>query len=206
MESATENTCLGSFDDAGARTVSSGWKSVQWWPSLAGVGFAAFVAFDLFRGDQNGADLAPVVAASGLVYLAAAALGKPWAAWPLFFLSVLVITAAEIGWIHFDPTWGLIGLAVAFFGYGLWRGMVRRHAGLPLQTIAMAGFGAVAAVALVVNGPAGAYLVAAGLLAHAAWDVHHHRANRVVSRSLAEFCFVLDTLLAAAIIVVTALR
>lgn len=176
---------------------------MQWWPSLAGVGFAAFVAFDLFRDNQNGADFAPIVAASGLVYLAAAALGKPSAAWPLFFLSVLVITAAEIGWIQFDPTWGLIGLAAAFFGYGLWRGMVRRRAELPLQTIAMAGFGTVSAVALAVNGPAGAYLVAAGLLAHAAWDIHHHRAERAVSRSLAEFCFVLDTLLATAIIVAT---
>jgi hypothetical protein len=33
-------------------------------------------------------------------------------------------------------------------------------------------------------------VVAAGLLGHAAWDVYHHRAGRVVRRSLAEFCFV----------------
>ncbi|RIQ13601.1 hypothetical protein [Jiangella rhizosphaerae] len=44
--------------------------------------------------------------------------------------------------------------------------------------------------------------LAAGLLGHAAWDVWHHRTNRVVTRSLAEFCVVLDTLLAAAMIVV----
>jgi len=47
------------------------------------------------------------------------------------------------------------------------------------------------------------YLVAAGLLGHAAWDFYHHRTNRVVSRSLAEFCLVLDTLLAIAVLVVT---
>jgi hypothetical protein len=46
-------------------------------------------------------------------------------------------------------------------------------------------------------------VVAAGLLGHAAWDVHHHRTGRVVARSLAEFCVVLDTLLAAAIVVAT---
>jgi hypothetical protein len=46
--------------------------------------------------------------------------------------------------------------------------------------------------------------VAVGLLGHAAWDVWHHRTNRVVSRSLAEFCLVLDTALAIGIIVVTA--
>jgi len=48
----------------------------------------------------------------------------------------------------------------------------------------------------------GAYVVAAGLLGHAAWDVHH-RTNRVVVRSLAEFCLALDTALAVAIVIVT---
>jgi hypothetical protein len=63
--------------------------------------------------------------------------------------------------------------------------------------------GAVAAIGLISNTVVGAYLVAAGLLAHAVWDVHHHRVNKVVTRSLAEFCFVLDTLLALAIVIVT---
>jgi hypothetical protein len=66
----------------------------------------------------------------------------------------------------------------------------------------MAVFGAVAAVTLLVGGDFGAYLVAAGLLGHAVWDVHHHRTERVVVRSMAEFCFVLDTIIAVAMIVV----
>ena len=48
-------------------------------------------------------------------------------------------------------------------------------------------------------------LVAAGLLGHAAWDAYHHRVNRVVVRSMAEFCLVLDTALAVAIVIVTVL-
>ncbi|MGH8167914.1 MAG: hypothetical protein ACREQ1_11785, partial [Woeseiaceae bacterium] len=51
--------------------------SLQWWPTLAGIGFAAFVAMDMFRGAEQGSDLASIVAASGLVYLAAAALQRP---------------------------------------------------------------------------------------------------------------------------------
>jgi hypothetical protein len=43
--------------------------------------------------------------------------------------------------------------------------------------------------------------VAAGLLGHAAWDVHHQRTNRVVC-SPAEFCLALDTALAVAIVIV----
>jgi hypothetical protein len=58
----------------------------------------------------------------------------------------------------------------------------------------------------VVTPELGADLVAAGLLSHAAWDVYHHRTNRVVVRSLAEFCLALDTALAVAIVIVTVLQ
>lgn len=180
-----------------------GWRSLQWWPGVVGLAFAAFVALDIFRGAERGGDLAPIVAASGLVYLAAAALEKPSAAWPVFFLSVIVITIAKIGVTGFDATWLLLGLAIFFVSYGVLRGATRPVGGFPLQTIAMAAFGAVAAIALMLHGDLGAYLVAAGLFAHAAWDVYHHFTNKVVVRSLAEFCFVLDTALAVAIVVAT---
>lgn len=179
------------------------WASLQWWPALVAIGLAAFVSLDLFNGSEGGVDLAPIVAASGLVYLGAAALEKPRAVWPLFLLTFVVITAAKLGLFGFDATWALLALAVVFIGYGLLRGVIRPAGGLPLQTIAMVGFGAAAAIALFLNAVVGAYLIAAGLFAHAAWDVYHHWANRVVSRSLAEFCFVLDTLLAIVIVIVT---
>jgi hypothetical protein len=180
-----------------------GWRSLQWWPTAVGLGFAAFVALDMFRGTEQGGDLAAVVAASGLVYLAAAALEKPSSAWPVFFLSVIAITLAKMGFIGFDATWLLFGLAVLFVAYGLLRGVTRPAGGLPLQMIAMVCFGAIAAIALMLHRDLGAYLVAAGLLGHAAWDVYHHWANKVVVRSMAEFCFVLDTALAVAIVIAT---
>jgi hypothetical protein len=177
-----------------------GRRSLRWWPALAGVALAAFVAFDT----ENMQDLAPIVAASGLVYLGAAALKRPSSAWPVFLGTFVVITATELGVADFEATWVFLGLAVAFAGYGLWRGAARPIEGLPLQAVAMFGFGTVAAIALAVDARTGAYLVAAGLLGHAAWDVYHHRANKVVVRSMAEFCFVLDTLLSGAIVVATA--
>ena len=174
-------------ENAGVNMRRTMWGSLQWWPTLAAVGFATFVALDLFRGNERGSELASIVAASGLVYLAAAALQKPSTAWPAFFVSVVVITAAKVGWIGSDATWFLIGLAALLAGYGLLRGATRPTGGLPLQAAAMVGFGAIAAIALIMNGQVGAYLVAAGLLGHAAWDAYHHWANKVVSRSLAEF-------------------
>jgi hypothetical protein len=181
-----------SSQSAGAR-----WGSLSWWPTLAGIGLASFIALDI----SNGSELASILAASGLVYLGAAALRKRSAAWPLFFGTFVVITAARIGVATFDATWILLGLAALFVAYGLLQGAVHPFEGLPLQAIAMVGFGTAAGIALIVSGDVGAYLVATGLLGHAAWDVHHHRVNKVVVRSMAEFCCVLDTLLAVAIVV-----
>lgn len=169
------------------------------WPVLAGIAMAALVAW----GATSGADTAPVLAASGFVYLGSAAFQKRGAAWPVFFLSFVVIGAA--GFTAFEAplaVWALIMIAVLFAGYGLLRGAASPAEGLPLQSLAMAGFGGVAALALLVGGDLGLYLVVVGLLGHAAWDVWHHRTERVVSRSLAEFCVVLDTLVAAAMIAV----
>jgi hypothetical protein len=167
------------------------------WPTLAGIVLAGFVAANL----TNGAELASILTASGLVYLGAAAL-QPSAAWPLFLGTFVVISANRIGVLTLDATWVFLGLAGVLLGYGLVRGAVRPAAGLPLQTAAMVAVGALAIVALTVSSTVGAYLVAAGLLGHAAWDLYHHRVNRVVPRSMSEFCGVLDTLLAVAIVVV----
>ncbi|MGH8168845.1 MAG: hypothetical protein ACREQ1_16515, partial [Woeseiaceae bacterium] len=134
---------------------------------------------------------------------AAAALQRPASAWPAFFVSVVVITVAKLGLTGFDATWALLVLAALSVGYGVLRGATRSPGGLPLQTIAMIAFGAIAVTALFVNEVVGAYLVAAGLLAHAVWDAYHHLTNKVVVRSMAEFCFVLDTVLALAIVVAT---
>jgi hypothetical protein len=168
------------------------------WPTAAGIVMAVFVAW----GVTAGADIAPVLTASGFVYIGAAAFQRRGAAWPVFFLSFAVIAAAGFTAYEADlAVWGLIGIAVLLAAYGLVRGAARPAEGLPLQGLAMLGFGAVAVAVLLVGGDLGLYLVAAGLLGHAAWDVWHHRTERVVSRSLAEFCVVLDTLAAAAMIV-----
>src|SRR5262245_17506040 len=184
-----------------------GWQSarssLQWWPILVGIGLAAFMALAMPSGNA----MPSVLAASGLVYLGAAALQRPSAAWPLFIVTFLVIAAATVagrtGLAKLDATWILIGAAVLLLASGLGRGAMRPADGLPLQAIAMAACATAAAVALIINGKIGAYLVAGGLLGHAAWDAYHHWANKVVVRSMAEFCFVLDTPLAAAIVIAT---
>jgi hypothetical protein len=170
------------------------------WPTWAAIAFTVFVVRDV----PDGTDLAPVVAGAALAYLGAAALRSPWTAWPWFFAAVVVILATEplVG-DNGETTWVLVGLAVPVFAYGLATGATQDHDGIVHTAVAMVGFGAAMAIALGASETVGAYLVAAALLAHTAWDIWHYRANRVVVRSLSEFCVVLDTLVAAVIVITT---
>jgi len=168
------------------------------WPTAAAVAVAALTVYDL----DSGTALAPVLAASGLVYLGAAAARRPAAAWPAFGATFVLITIGKL--TGTDPTAVLLAVAAVTAIVGLVHAGVRPSHAMPLQLLGMAVAGGLAAGALAVAPAVGAYLVAAGLLGHAAWDVHHHRTGRVVSRSLAEFCLVIDTLLAVAIVVLTA--
>jgi hypothetical protein len=43
-----------------------------------------------------------------------------------------------------------------------------------------------------------------GFLAHGAWDAYHYRMNKVVHRTYAEFCGVVDLVTGTALLVVAA--
>jgi hypothetical protein len=118
-------------------------------------------------------------------------------------VTAAIITASKLLEGLYDATRAVLVLGCCPLVYGLLTLAWHPLSGLPLQTVALIGFGAAAAFALVINPNLGAYLVAAGLIGHTAWDAHHPRTNRVVARSLAEFCMFLDTALAVIIIVVT---
>jgi hypothetical protein len=50
----------------------------------------------------------------------------------------------------------------------------------------------VSVLALYLGTQVGLVLVGVALAGHAVWDVIHYRRNKIVSRSLAEFCMLLD--------------
>jgi hypothetical protein len=167
------------------------------WPAAFGVLVAALTAYDL----TDGAELAPILALSGLIYLGAAALQRQSAAWPLFGGTFVILTVVKVLDLP-GATWLFLGVAAAFILYGLVRGITRPAGGFPLQAVAMVVIGALAAVTVLAGDTLGAVLVALGLYAHAGWDVYHHRKNVVVARSMAQFCAVLDVLLATAMLFV----
>ncbi len=143
--------------------------------------------------------------AAAFVYLGSAALGRRSAAWPLFALTFVLV---GIGFVvpGFDPFWVMLVVVVLLGVYGLARGEIRPAWGLPLQGAAMVVAVVVALVVVSVGQPWAGLLVGAGLLGHAAWDVHHLRARRVVAPTLAQFCGALDAVLGAAVIVISLVR
>lgn len=164
------------------------------WPAALGVIVAAGTAYGL----TDGRDAAPVVAASGLVYLAAAAIGRRWTAWAAFGVSSVLITLGKF--TDLDVTTWMLGLAAVLLVVGLAGRRLRSWWSLPTQTAAMFVLGAVALLAVRLEATTGGLLVAAALLGHAAWDIHHHGTGRVVNRSFAEFCAVLDILVAVVVV------
>ncbi len=179
--------------------VRRGWELL--WPTLAALALAAATSI----GMSSGVEVAPILAASAVVYLGAAALGRESAAWPLFVVTALIITVVQVLDGPVDGTWLILGSGAVLLVYGFATGKARPTFGLPLQSVALLGFGGAAALTLFASPDVGSYLVAAGLFGHAAWDVHHRRTRRVVTRSLAEFCLVLDVTLALVIVLLTAL-
>jgi hypothetical protein len=98
--------------------------------------------------------------------------------------------------------WCVLLAAVVYLTWGTVRGDLANQRLLTAQTAAVLGFGAVAIAAGAVDPDAARYVLAAGWLAHAAWDVVHHRLGRVVPRWYAETCLVADLTLATALLTV----
>lgn len=70
-----------------------------------------------------------------------------------------------------------------------------------LQVAGLVVFGALAVAGLMAAPELGRYLVAAGWFAHGFWDLAHHRADAGVARSGAEWCAVVDVVIAAQLVV-----
>ena len=169
------------------------------WPTALGIAVAALAAFDA----QNGLEFAELTVLMALVYLGAAALDRRWAAWVMLLAGLpLAFFISSISGI--DPSVVLLVAAPVFLVLGVARGQWQRPDGLPLQTAGMLAFGSTALVALYYVYPdLGGKLVGIAILGHAAWDAYHYLRDRVVVRSYAEFCAIVDLLLGAAILFMT---
>jgi hypothetical protein len=166
---------------------------IAWWPAALGV--VAGIATGLTAG------LAAIVMVCAVIYVLAAVTGRPNSAWIGLAASFPFIGAGVVlhqPWVSLAGI-GLAGIALIVLGF------IRRVWGVPAnrrQLIGVVVFSSIALVAALLGSPiAAGVIVIAGLLGHAAWDVWHHIRRSVVARPYAEFCAVLDLVLAIVVAV-----
>ena len=175
------------------------WTSVlaHRWPTALGVAVAALTVFDL----RGGTELAALTMLMPVVYLGAAALDRRRFAWMVLLAGVAVLTVVPSS-SEVVPSVSFLAAALVFFVVGAARGELRKPGGLALQTVGVLVFGSIVLAALYVDADLGGFLVAIALLGHAAWDAHHYLRDRVIARSYAEWCAVVDLLAGAAVLFV----
>lgn len=98
--------------------------------------------------------------------------------------------------------WCVLLAAVIYLVWGTARGDLGARRWLTAQTAGVLGFAVVAVGAAAADPAVARYVLAAGWLAHAGWDLVHHHADRVVPRWYAEFCMVCDLLIAGALLTI----
>ena len=165
------------------------------WPAALGFGVATLTLSDF----DDGREFAIVLLRASVGYLLIAVLERPRATW--WVLGSLLVAVAGLRLLNIPAEPVLAVAAVAMMIIGLLRGSLRRRWLPALQAPATVLFGTVAFIAVAAGSQIGSTLVAAGLLAHTVWDVIHLRARAIVSPSLAEWCAVLDTVIAVGILV-----
>lgn len=163
------------------------------WPSVVGLSAALFL---LLTG-ANRDTVAIVVCVATLCYLGAAATAWPWIAWAGLLGGSLVVVASEVVGLVWWAGVGVAALVLCVIGLAV----STRRSALTAQTIALLGFGGLAVAGLYVAPRLGLVLAGVALASHALWDLDHYRRNKVVPRSLAEFCMLLDVPLGVGAIV-----
>ncbi|WP_336203961.1 hypothetical protein [Nonomuraea sp. LPB2021202275-12-8] len=164
------------------------------WPTWLGLAITGVSFAEL----DDGRSQAAVVFLAALLYLATAILAKPGAAWIMWAASVVAMIGLEQ--LDINPWPAYVASAVTLLVLAVAGGLLRRRRLTAAQAPAMLVFGAAAVAAVSLSPALGGYLVAAALIGHATLDVILWRANRVVTRSLTEFCAVLDFTLGIGII------
>lgn len=176
---------VGSGESAQARRWANGTLSGRW-PTLLALALAALLLADVGDGTENALLLVVTVT----TYLTVAVLERPSATW-------LVLLAAFLGVLALRASGELAPLLTAtaltsLVAVGLASGALRRSRLAAAQVPAAVVFAGAGLLGAGVDPSTGVVVIALGLIAHAAWDALHWRADQVVRRSFAEWCGVLD--------------
>jgi hypothetical protein len=172
------------------------WTAVlQRWPTALAIPLAALT----LTGSEPERATAEILPLLPLEYLIVAKLQRRQATWPV----IAVLFVATFALLELDvvpPSTVFAAIALIVLVWGAVDGQLRRPDQFRVQALGMLGFGALALVGLVVDPDLGRYLVAAGWFLHGIWDFAYLKLDKVVARSYAEWCGVVDVLIAAGLV------
>ncbi|MBD0840527.1 hypothetical protein [Streptomyces sp. TRM68416] len=135
-----------------------------------------------------------------LIYLTVHQLGTPRATWPVLGAGLTVVFVLPLQ-SAVAPSTALVALALVLLLWGVLRGTPHGPATFGVQATGAAVFCGLALAGLAVDPDLGRYLVATGWFLHGVWDFVHLWRDRVVARTFAEWCGVVDVLVAAQLLV-----
>ncbi|MGI5204998.1 hypothetical protein ACQEU6_25900 [Spirillospora sp. CA-108201] len=170
------------------------------WPTAAALAAAAlFLAGGLGDPDEAVSGFGEAVPLLPLEYLILDRIGRRGASWPVVGAMVVAIVAVDT--LDVVPLPAVVAAAaLVLLVWGAVAGTPDGRATFGAQAAGMLGFGAIALAGLAVDPDLGRYLVAAGWLLHGVWDAVHLKLDKVVSRSYAEACGVVDVAVAAMLV------
>ena len=180
------DTTVTGMTETAPRAHSARTAVLRRWPTALALAGAAV----LLAGPGDGTELDFMLLVIGYTYLATAVVGRRRATWPLLAaVSVAVLALDAAGLTQVAVVLVVVGaLVLAGLAAGTLRGPGPGWAQVP----AAVALGLAGVLAPTVDPRAGGLTVAVALIAHAGWDAVHWWADRVVARTFAEWCAVLD--------------
>ncbi|VDR39530.1 Uncharacterised protein [Tsukamurella paurometabola] len=156
--------------------------------------FFSEVTDDLVRHFASAMALLPTM------YVIMVAVDRRRLTWPVLVVLLVGFVGLEAQ-DQVPPVVVILWVALAF---AVWSHLRGRFADgvARLQLVGLALFGALSVAGLLAEPGLARYVVAAGWFGHGVWDLVHLLRDRVVARSWAQWCGVLDVLVAAALVLV----
>ncbi|GAA4310472.1 hypothetical protein BJY14_003543 [Actinomadura luteofluorescens] len=170
------------------------------WPTAVALAAAALIFVGgLGDLDEAVSGFGELILLLALEYLILDRIGRRGASWPV--IGAMVAAMVVIGALDAVPMSAVIvAAALVLLVWGAVAGAPNGRAVFGVQAAGMLGFGAIAFAGLAVDPDLGRYLVAAGWFLHGVWDAVHLKLGKVVSRSYAEACGVVDVAVAAMLV------
>ncbi|MBM7784235.1 hypothetical protein [Tenggerimyces flavus] len=169
------------------------------WPTLV----ALPVGVDSFFGEitpDTVSTLADAMLLLPMIYVVVEALKRRWLTWPILLAALPAFAGLKLQNVV-DPSIVILAVTLAAAIWGSAHGR-HREADFRLQLGGMVLFGALAVGGQLVDPDLARYLVALGWVGHGVWDIVHLIRDKVVARSFAEWCAVVDFAIGGSLILV----